>query len=90
MYSDFDIREAIKQGDLVVDPYIEELVRPGGLGLRLGHLLLKPQAGTVIDIKNKITPSYDEILMTDETPYQLNPGEFILGHTFEKVTVGSN
>ena len=90
MYSDFDIKEAIQRGDLGVDPYFEELVRPGGLGLRLGHLLLKPRPGTVIDVKNKITPEYDEIHMTDETPYLLKPGEFLLAHTFEKVTVGSN
>ncbi|MCC6932375.1 MAG: dCTP deaminase [Deltaproteobacteria bacterium] len=90
MYSDHDIKEAIKRGSLIVDPYVEDLVRPGGLGMRLGNHLLKPKAGTVIDPKNHVLPEYDEIIMTEDKPYQINPGEFILGHTYEKVTVGSD
>ena len=90
MFSDYDIKEAIKNGSLGVDPYEEELVRPGGLGMRLGDHLLKPHGGTIIDPKNNITPDYDEIVMTENRPYLLSPGEFILGHTYEKVTVGSD
>ena len=88
MYSNEDIKRAIESGDLVVEPFSEELIRAAGLTLHLGKTLLKPHNGKVVDVKNGIVPDFDEITITDDTPYRLEPGEFILGHTLQSVTVG--
>lgn len=88
MLSDEDIRQAIKSGELVVDPFSDDLVKTAGVTLHLGAELLKPLPGKVVDVKNKIVPDFDEIKITLDKPYPLQPGEFLLGHTFQKITVG--
>lgn len=88
MLSSEDIRAAIKDGSLTVTPFYERTIRPSGLTLHLGELLLRPKAGRVVDVKNRITPEYEEIHLTMDAPYLLNPSEFVLGHTYEAVTVG--
>ena len=90
MYSSEDIKQAIADGSLVIDPLIETSIRPGALGLHLGHRLLKPLPGKVVDVLNKITPDYDELYISDNAPYRLEPGEFLLAETLEKVSVATN
>lgn len=88
MFSNEDIKAAIESGSLIIDPFRPEFVRGSGVTLHLGPLLLKPLPGTVVDVKRRIAPNYKEITITEDTPYPLNPGEFILGATFQKITVG--
>jgi dCTP deaminase len=88
MFSSEDIKAAIAEGSLKVEPFHERCVRPSGLTLHLGADLLKPLPGKVVDVKNRIIPDYDEITITEEAPYELQPHEFVLAHTYESVTVG--
>ena len=89
MLSDVDIQEALKTGELIIEPYSEEVIRGSGITLHLGELLLKPKEGGVVDVKNKLIPDYEEIKLDPKKPYKLKPGEFVLGHTYQKITVGS-
>ena len=88
MYSDRDIRRAINNKSLIVDPFNPKSIRPAGLTLHLGENILKPESGITVDIKNKILPEYEETKIGEDSPYCLKPSEFILGHTLELVTVG--
>jgi dCTP deaminase len=88
MLSNEDIKIAIAAGELAIEPYSESLLKGSGLSLHLGETLLKPLPGAVVDIKNNLLPEYQEIKITIDKPYQLAPGEFVLGHTYQKVTVG--
>ena len=90
MLSNEDIKRALESGALVVDPIRPEFIRAAGITMHLGDKLLKPQVGKVVDVKNKILPDFDEIHITCEKPYTLMPGEFILGHTLQKVSVGAS
>ena len=90
MFSSEDIRRAINEGALIISPLNESCIKPSGLTLHLGEHLLKPLPGKTVDVKNKVTPDYDEILLTSDRPYCLEPSEFVLGHTYEAVTVGDN
>jgi dCTP deaminase len=89
MLSDVDIRNAIKQGDLVFEPFHESAVRPAGVTLHLGETILRPIPGTIVDVRTKTLPDYETIILTDDNPLILEPGGFVLGATFEKVTVGN-
>ena len=89
MYSDADIRAALKSGQLKVEPWNEDYMRGSGLTLHLGELLLKPLPGKVVDPKNGVLPDYREIMITPDKPYQIEPGEFLLGSTYQSITVGS-
>ena len=90
MLSNEDIKQAISAGELVVEPFHEELIKSAGVTLHLGSLLLKPLPGKVVDVKRRIVPDFDEITITDQQPYALQPGEFMLGHTYQNITVGSS
>ncbi|MBL7663212.1 dCTP deaminase [bacterium] len=89
MLSDLDIREAIKKGWIAVDPFYDKSIRPAGLTLHLGEKLLRPKPGKVVDIKSDKIPDYDEITISMDKPYELQPSEFVLAHTYEKVTVST-
>jgi dCTP deaminase len=88
MFSEQDIRRAITTGELIVEPFRDEFLRSSGIVLHLGATLLKPRPDTIVDVKNGVSPSYDTITLTSETPYALTPGDFVLGATFQKITVG--
>lgn len=88
MLSDRDIQEALAAGEIIIDPFKPEFIRACGITMHLGALLLRPQAGKIVDVKNRIIPDYDEIIIEDQQPYELKPSEFVLGHTWENVTVG--
>ena len=90
MYSNQDILRAIEKRELVIEPFSKELVKAAGITLHLGAKLLRPLPGTVVDVKNRIIPEMEEIIISDEAPYALQPGGFILGATYQSVTVGQN
>ena len=90
MYSNEDILTALKSGQLVIDPFDESMVKAAGLTLHLGETLLRPDPFKTVDVKNGVAPDFDEFKITDDEPYCLKPGEFLLGATYEKVTVGES
>ena len=90
MLSNEDIKLAIKSGELVIEPFSDDLVKAAGVTLHMGYDLLKPLPGKVVDVKNNIIPDFKEIRLQDDMPYPLQPGEFVLGHTYQKVTVGNS
>ncbi len=90
MMSNEDIKRAIRSGELVLNPFSEKWVRGSGVTLHLGENLLKPLPGVTIDIKNNTLPSYQAITIGADQPCAIQPGEFLLGHTYQVVTVGSS
>lgn len=90
MLSDEDVRNALKTGELKIVPFEDKLVRTAGITLHLGGQLLKPIPGKVVDVKNGIGPDYEEIKITSDKPYLMQPGEFVLGHTYQLVSVGNS
>jgi dCTP deaminase len=90
MLSDEDIKKVLASKELIIDPFDDSYLRGAGLTLHLDQNLLKPVSGKIVDVKNGIYPDYQEITITDEVPYPLTPGEFILGATYQKVTVGNS
>lgn len=89
MLSDRDIRRVVAEGQLKLEPFSDECIRPAGVTLHLGETLLQPQAGKVVDVRTGQLPDYKSISLADDAHYDLQPGEFILGHTYQKVWVGS-
>lgn len=88
MLSNDDLNEAIQKGELGVEPFSQSQVRAAGLTLHLGPDILKPLPGVVIDVLAGVLPQYREVSMSRAQPYRLEPQEFVLGHTLEKITVG--
>jgi dCTP deaminase len=86
--SDLDLLAFIESGDITIDPFKPEFVKPGSYSFTLGNLLLRPRFQGVVEIDKPETFQYEEVWMTD-AGYDLQPGEFILGQTAEKVSLSN-
>lgn len=89
MLSNEDIKKCLDNGQLVIKPFNPKQIRAAGITLHLGSKLLKPLAGSIVDVRKKTLPKYQEIEITLDKPYELKPQEFVLGETYELVTVGN-
>jgi dCTP deaminase len=89
LLSDRDIRAQLDSGRVRLDPYEPEMIQPASLDVRLDRYfrLFDNHKYPVID------PSQDQPELTrlvdagPDDPLVLHPGEFVLGATYEQVTL---
>jgi dCTP deaminase len=92
LLSDRDIRIEVDKGRIVLDPYDEEMIQPSSVDIRLDRYF------RVFENHRypHIDPSLDQPDLTravepnGEEPFILHPGEFVLGSTYEMVTLPDN
>lgn len=83
---DWQIKEAIKNGEIKIDPFDESLINPASMDFRLGRYFTKVLGSGVVDPLNK--KSFENNTY-ERHEWILDPGEFILASTLEKITLGS-
>jgi dCTP deaminase len=89
LLSDRDIRAEIQRARVVLDPYDEEMIQPSSVDVRLDRFF------RVFENHRypHIDPAEDQPELTravqpdGEEPFILHPGEFVLGSTYEVVTL---
>jgi dCTP deaminase len=90
LLSDRDLTKEIEAGRLVLDPYDPALLQPSSIDVRLDRYF------RVFDNSKytHIDPSIRQDELTslvekknDDEPFVLHPGEFVLGSTFEMVSL---
>lgn len=89
LLSDRDIRTELESGRVVLDPYEPAMIQPSSIDVRLDRFfrLFDNHKYPVID------PSADQPDLTrlveveGGEPFVLHPGEFVLGSTYESVTL---
>jgi len=89
LLSDRDIRAQIDAGRVVLDPWDASMVQPSSVDVRLDrnfgifenhrYLFIDPAADQP-DLTREVATSGDE-------PFVLHPGEFVLGATYEHITL---
>jgi dCTP deaminase len=91
--SDRDIRARLAQGDLSIGPLADEAlqIQPASVDLRLGRefLVYHPTRVSCLDPREpgSIADAMDRVLVEGERAFVLNPREFALGTTEERVRV---
>lgn len=91
MLSDIGIKEQIDSGNISIEPFAAENLLAGNYKVHLGPSILKPIPSTkIVDPNDKSTVPEYEKLNLEETSYVLQPGEFILGQTAEKIGLNSS
>jgi dCTP deaminase len=85
--SDATIRAEIAAGRIVVDPFDDAMVQPSSIDVRLDDrfLVFRSHTRAVIDVKQDLTDLTELVRATDDEPFILHPGEFVLGATAERV-----
>ncbi|MBQ1048501.1 dCTP deaminase [Micromonospora sp. C51] len=89
--SDVDLREAIRSGTLALDPFDDKLVQPASIDLRLHRWfrIFRVERHTVVDPAQEQADLTELVEVPDGEPFELRPGQFVLGTTLERVTIGS-
>lgn len=90
MLSNVDILNAIKSGDLYVEPFNEKNLKPNALSMHLDNEFAIPIGGEVDPVeKQDIGDNYEIITIENNEKFLLTPGEFILGRTLERVSLSN-
>lgn len=87
--SDRSIKEAIKNGRIVIKPFFPECVQPSSIDVHLDSkfLLFNRAKHGVIDVRQKQDELMTPVEIKGGEPFILHPGEFVLGSTLEWVKV---
>jgi dCTP deaminase len=90
--SDGSIRRAVEAGRIALDPFDDRLVQPASIDVRCDRRfrVFRNSRYGFIDVRRHM-PELTELVEADgEEPFILHPGEFVLGATLERVTLGDD
>lgn len=87
--SDRDIKIALKNKDIIIDPFDIKYIQPASIDLHLDNhfLIFDSSRNYVIDPKKPMDDMMREVVIDENTPFVLHPGEFALGLIYETTGV---
>ena len=87
--SDGTIRRLVAEGRIVIDPWDDGMVQPASVDVRLGNSfrVFHNYRVTAIDLREPPRNLTEEIVVREEEPFAIHPGEFVLGRTLETVQI---
>lgn len=89
LLSDQDLRKEVESGRLVLDPFDVEMLQPSSFDVRLDRFfrVFNNTRYTHIDPAQQQDDLTSLIEAEEGEPFVLHPGEFVLGSTYEMVTL---
>ena len=90
--SDKDIKAAVKAGIIGINPYFEKDVQPASVDLHLDKKLLifNNSSAPFIDLKKELPNINEQVIIDENDPFIIHPGDFVLGSTLEKISIPNN
>jgi dCTP deaminase len=90
--SDRDIKQAIKDERIIIDPLFPHAVQPASVDLHLGadFLVFRTDEHTCIDPREPLDKIMERVRINDGRQFILHPGQFVLGMTYEVVGVADD
>jgi dCTP deaminase len=87
--SDRTIRQEIESGRIVIDPFEASNVQPSSVDVRVDRQfrVFHNARYPYIDVRQPMDDLTELVEISDEEPFILHPGEFVLGQTLERVTL---
>ncbi|MEA2273565.1 MAG: dCTP deaminase [Solirubrobacteraceae bacterium] len=85
--SDGTIRELVEAQRIRIDPWDPSLVQPASVDVRLGNSfrVFHNHRVSAIDLRDPPKHLTEEIVVAEDEPFVIHPGEFCLGSTLEWV-----
>ncbi|MFL5843337.1 MAG: dCTP deaminase [Solirubrobacteraceae bacterium] len=85
--SDGTLRRLIAEGRIKIDPFDDSMIQPASIDLRLGPSFRVFHNFRVesIDIADMPTGLTEHVEISDDEPFVVHPGEFVLGRTAEYI-----
>ncbi len=90
--SDRGIRQAVEAGRIRLDPFDDGLIQPASVDVRCDRRfrVFRNSSYSHIDVKQEQAELTELIEIEGDGPFILHPGEFVLGATLERVTLGDD
>ena len=87
--SDRSIKEEVRAGRIVIDSLDQRDIQPASVDLHLDRRLLAFRNSTVpfIDLRADVPDLADPVDIPEDRPFVLQPGEFILVSTLERIEI---
>ena len=85
--SDRTIKAEIAAGRIAIDPFDESLVQPSSIDVRVDRRfrVFHNSRYPYVDVRKPIDDLTELVVVEDDRPFVLHPGEFVLGQTLERV-----
>lgn len=85
IFSDRTIKESIDSGRITIDPFDPAMVQPSSVDIRCdpNFRVFENHKYALIDPKAPQADLTTNVLVPDDEPFILHPGEFVLGSTLE-------
>lgn len=92
LLSDHSIREYVAAGKIALDPWDPQMIQPASIDVHLDRffLLFNNHRYDVIDPAAEQDELTTRIDVDPSGSFVLHPGEFVLGSTYERVTLGDD
>ncbi|WP_237187186.1 dCTP deaminase [Rothia nasimurium] len=92
LFSDQDIRKEIDAGRIALEPYDPSMIQPASVDVRIDRFfrLFDNHKYPYIDPSQAQEDLTRLVKVAPDEPFILHPGEFVLGATYEKVTLPDN
>ena len=89
LLSDRDIKSEIDKGRVVLEPYDLNMIQPSSVDVRLDRLFrtFENHKYAHIDPAENQPELTREVAVEGQEPFILHPGEFVLGSTYEVITL---
>ena len=90
--SDVDIRKAVKEGSIVIDPFSEDQLQMASYDVRLGNefRVSDRRSANAVDPVKKIYPETSSLIIENGKEFVLHPGESVLGKQREYIGTDLN
>ncbi len=87
--SDRSIKEEIAKGRLRIEPYDPGCVQPASVDVHLDRVfrVFRVTHRPYIDVRDPMDDLTEEVVIDEERPFFIHPGEFVLGSTLESLTL---
>ena len=89
MLSDRTLKDEIARGRIRIDPLDPADIQPASIDVHLDRAfrVFKVSSRPYIDVREPMDDLTDEVVIDDERPFFIHPGEFVLGSTLEILTL---
>ncbi|MFH0829043.1 MAG: dCTP deaminase [Candidatus Kerfeldbacteria bacterium] len=90
--SDVDIKKALDEKRISIDPLFPNAIQPASVDLHLGKIFLVFDTGrfTEIDVKKPVAELMHRVEIGDDEPFIIHPNQFALGVTVERTSFPDN
>ena len=90
--SDKSIRDEIASGRIGINPFDHSDVQPASVDLHLDDkvLVFRNSTAPYVDLREDVPELNEMVVIEEDQPFILHPGEFVLGNTLERISLSDS